>query len=111
MAGFDIDPETMRKAADELDAGKDEVQGLLDQFTGALEQFADAFGGDTIGSLVGIAHQACSDALTECFTTNIDDLADYALNLREMADAHEAGDQETAQIFEQLLGELDGQAG
>lgn len=96
----------MRQAADQLDAARDEVQGLLDQFTGALEQFADAFGGDEIGMLVGIAHQACTDALTGCFTTNIEDLADYAQCVREMADAHEAGDEAIAQTFSGLQGEF-----
>ncbi|WP_205326004.1 WXG100 family type VII secretion target [Glycomyces sp. YM15] len=106
MPSFDIDPETFRQAADQLDAAKDEVQALLDQFTGALEQFADAFGGDEIGMLVGMAHQACTEALSECFTTNIDELADYAQCVREMADRHQATDDETAQIFNELLGEL-----
>ena len=30
MPGFDIEPETMRRSADELDVAKDEVQALLD---------------------------------------------------------------------------------
>lgn len=108
MAGFSIDPETMRRSADELESGTAEVQGLLDQFTAALEQYADAFGGDTVGSLVGIAHQACADALNECFTTNIEELGQISTALREMADGHETGDAETAQTFKQLLGELGG---
>jgi uncharacterized protein YukE len=108
MTGFDIDPESMRQAADELDAAKEEVQGLLDQFTGALEQFADAFGGDEIGTLLGIAHQACTGALNECFTTNIEELADYAQSLREMADNHQVVDEEAAAGFKSLLSELGG---
>lgn len=108
MPDLELDFESMRSAADQLDAAKDEVQGLLDQFTGALEQFADAFGGDEIGMLVGIAHQACTDALSECFTSNIEELGSYAQDIREMADLHETGDQETAAEFEQLLSALDG---
>ncbi|MCH7231099.1 WXG100 family type VII secretion target [Glycomyces sp. L485] len=108
MPGFDIDPESMRQAADNLDASAEEVQGLLDQFTGALEQFADAFGGDEIGMLVGIAHQACTDGLTECFSTNIEELSDYAQSLREMADNHQTVDDETTAIFNSLLDELGG---
>jgi uncharacterized protein YukE len=106
MPSFDIDPDSMRQAADQLDVAKEEVQGLLDQFTGALEQFADAFGGDEIGMLVGMAHQACTDALTECFSTNIEDLTGYAQSVREMADNHQSADDETAKIFTELLGEL-----
>lgn len=108
MPDFDIEPESFHQAADQLDAAKDEVQALLDQFAGALEQFADAFGGDEIGMLVGIAHQACTDALTECFTTNIEELADYAQSLREMGDNHQAADDEIAKTFNQLLGDLGG---
>lgn len=106
MPSFDIDPETFRQAADQLDAAKDEVQGLLDQFTGALEQFADAFGGDEIGMLLGISHEACAGALSECFSSNVTELADYAQSLRDMAESHEAADDENAQIFKGLLGEL-----
>ncbi|GAB3220199.1 hypothetical protein GCM10027447_04320 [Glycomyces halotolerans] len=107
MAGFDIDPESMRGAADQMDAAKEEVRALYDQFMGALEQFADAFGGDEIGMLLGIAHQACADALSECLGTNIDELEDYAACLREMADNHQTSDDEAAKIFEQLLAELE----
>jgi uncharacterized protein YukE len=106
MAGMDIDLETMRKAADEIDTAKDEVQALLDQFTGALEQYADAFGGDTIGSLVGMAHQAVADALTECLTSNIAEIADHAQAAREMADNHQSADEASAEIFKELLGRL-----
>ncbi|WP_035738883.1 WXG100 family type VII secretion target [Glycomyces arizonensis] len=106
MADLDLDLETMRSAADEIDAAKDEVQALLDQFTGALAQYADAFGGDTIGSLVGSAHQMVADALTECLTTNIEEIAEYAQAVREMADDHQGADDETAQTFEALLGAL-----
>ncbi|GAB3992560.1 hypothetical protein GCM10029992_02000 [Glycomyces albus] len=106
MANLDIDPESMRQAADQLDAAKEEVQSLIDQFNTALEQFADAFGGDEIGMLVGMAHQACTEVLNECFTTNIEELSDYSQIVREMADDHQGTDEDAAQIFERLLGEL-----
>lgn len=107
MADVDIDPDSLRQAADEMDAVKEEVQALYDGFMSSLEQFADAFGGDEIGMLLGIAHQACSDALTECLGTNITELEDYAVCLREMADDHQASDDETAKIFEGLLADLE----
>jgi hypothetical protein len=46
------------------------------------------------------------EALMECIESNIEDLLDYAVNLREMADAHEAADSEAARIFRELLAEL-----
>lgn len=108
MASLDIDLDALRSGADDLDVAKEQVQALFDQFQSAAEALADAFGGDEIGMLVGMAHQACMEAAAECFSTNLEDLADYALSLREMADNHQAADEETASIFEQLLGELGG---
>jgi uncharacterized protein YukE len=108
MPGFDIEPETMRRSADELDAAIADVQGLLDQFTAAAEQYADAFGGDTIGSLGGVGHQLCMDALTECFTADIEDLTGLAQAVREMADDHEAAEGEIAETFKALHKNLGG---
>ncbi|WP_460498909.1 WXG100 family type VII secretion target [Glycomyces tarimensis] len=107
MAGFDVDPETIRKSADELDGAKDEVQALLDQFTASVEQYADAFGGDTIGTAGGIAHGACVGAVTECFTGIVEDLTGLSEALRAMADDHQATDDEIAQVFSALQGELE----
>ncbi|GAA2273251.1 hypothetical protein GCM10009853_028820 [Glycomyces scopariae] len=106
MGGFDVTPETIRQSADQLDAARDEVQALLDQFTAAVEQYADAFGGDMIGTAGGLGHQACMDAVTECFTTNIEDLTGLSQALREMADDHEVSDDEIAAVFAQFQGDL-----
>ena len=43
---------------------------------------------------------------TPYFTTNIEELVQYGQNIREMADSHQATDDEIAKGFEQLLGEL-----
>jgi len=106
MAGFDVDPETMRRCADELDAAKDEVQALLDEFTAAVGQYADAFGGDTIGTLGGIAHETCMGALSDCFTGVVEDLTGLSEAVRGMADDHDAVEEEVVQSFTRLQGDL-----
>ena len=106
--GLEIEPEAMLQAADTIDAANTEVQALLDQFTAALEQYADAFGGDTVGSLVGMAHQAVVDATTECFTSNIEDITEHSQAVREMAEMHRAADDEMAQAFDGIAGSLRG---
>ncbi|WP_035705108.1 WXG100 family type VII secretion target [Glycomyces tenuis] len=106
MSGFEVEPETMRQSADELDVAKDEVQAMLDQFIGMVEQYADAFGGDTIGSLVGVGHQLCVDKFTECLTANIEDLTGLAQAVREMGDDHETADGEIGESFKKLQGDL-----
>ncbi|MCD0445028.1 hypothetical protein LO763_15535 [Glycomyces sp. A-F 0318] len=110
MAGFNVDTETIRRSADELDAAKDEVQALLDQFTAKVEEYADAFGGDTIGSLGGVGHQSVMDALTESFTSNIEDLATLSQALRDMADDHDGDEEEISRSFTELQGRLGGGA-
>ncbi|PRY60429.1 uncharacterized protein YukE [Glycomyces artemisiae] len=102
MPGFNVDPESMRRSADELDAATTEVQSLLDEFTAAVEQFADAFGGDMIGSLAGVGHQICVDALTETLTLDVEELTGLAAAVREMADDHETVDGEIAASFTTL---------
>jgi len=106
MSGFDVDPETMRRSADELDAAKDEVQALLDQFAAKVDEYADAFGGDTIGSLGGIGHQVVMDGLTEAFTSNIEDLTTLSQALRDMADDHDAAEEEISSSFARLQSDL-----
>lgn len=108
MGSLQIDPESMHQSADQLDAAKEEVQAMIDQFNSALQQFADAFGGDEIGMLIGTAHDAITEVMNDCFETNIQELSDYSEILREMADNHQAADDETAQAFDQLLGEIGG---
>jgi len=102
----DLDLDSIRKGADELDAATELVQGLFDQFKSAVEGLGDSFGGDMIGSLLDVAHQVVMEAISECVSTNIEDLLDYANTLREMAENHENNDNEIASIFERLLAEL-----
>ncbi|NUQ89284.1 MULTISPECIES: WXG100 family type VII secretion target [Glycomyces] len=106
MGGFNVSPETIRQAADQLDAGIEEVQALYDQFTASVEQYADAFGGDIIGTAGGIGHQVLMDAADGCFTTNIEDLTTISQALRDMADDHEVSDDEIAAVFSKLQGDL-----
>jgi uncharacterized protein YukE len=101
-----IDTESIRQGATELDAATEVVQGLFDQFKSAVDGLADSFGGDMIGSLLDVAHQVCMEAITECVSTNIEDLRDYAETLREMADNHEENDRAVADLFRELLERL-----
>jgi len=101
-----LDLDSIRQGADELDAATEMVEGLFDQFKSSVEGLADSFGGDMIGSLLDLAHQAVMEAINECISTNIEDLLDYANTLREMADNHESTDDDVASIFDQLLAEL-----
>lgn len=106
MTSIDIDPESLKQSADQLDQAKENVRTLYEQFKADTEGLMDAFGGDGIGSLLGMAHDACLAATAECFDTNIAGLEDYAVCLRDMADDHLAADDDAALDFKDLLAEL-----
>ncbi|PRY60813.1 WXG100 family type VII secretion target [Glycomyces artemisiae] len=98
--------DSIREGAQQLDSATEAVQGLFDQFKSSVDGLADSFGGDMIGSLLDLAHQAVMEAITECITTNIEDLGDYAENLRQIADTHEENDAEIERLFRAILAEL-----
>ncbi|RRR99506.1 WXG100 family type VII secretion target [Glycomyces terrestris] len=103
---IDINPDSIREGAQQLDAATEMVQGLFDQFKSSVDGLADSFGGDMIGSLLDLAHQVCMEAITECISTNIEDLVDYANTLRQFAEDHESNDAEIERLFRELLDAL-----
>lgn len=106
MQSIDIDPESLRKGADQLDQAKASVQARYEQFRTEAESLFDAFGGDDIGSILGEAHTACLEAARECFETNIEGLADYAECLRGFADDYQAADDDAAAELDALFSGL-----
>lgn len=103
---LDIDVETLRRGAAELERAKETVREHVEAFQTAVESFADAFGGDTIGMLVGMAHSSVIEGALECLTTNVTELEDYVDTLNGMADKHEEGEERNRASFETILGAL-----
>ncbi|HEX5598538.1 MAG TPA: type VII secretion target [Micromonosporaceae bacterium] len=108
MDNLDVDIDSLRRGAEELERAKEGVRGTFEAFQAALESYAGAFGGDDIGMLLGTAHQACIEAAAECFSTNLVELEDYVDSLHAMADKYQAVEDEAASSFSQLLGSLGG---
>lgn len=103
-----IDVETIRQGARELQQAKDDVHQAFEGFATSLEGYANAFGGDEIGMLLGVAHQACLDAASECFTTNVAELENYADSLNRLADTYQQAEEEATASFKALLDALGG---
>jgi hypothetical protein len=104
MNPFDVDVDAIHRGADELERAKEGVRETFESFQAALEGYADAFGGDEIGMLLSVAHQACVGAAAECFNTNIEELAGYVDTLHDMADDYQSADDEIASTFSKMLG-------
>ncbi|MEW2375697.1 hypothetical protein AB0883_06270 [Micromonospora sp. NPDC047812] len=108
MESLDVDIDALGRGADELEQAKESVRQVFEGFQAAVGGYAAAFGGDDIGSLLGVAHQACVDALAECLGTNITELESYVDGLRGMADGYRAAEENAAASFRSILGSLGG---
>ncbi|MEU5937891.1 PE domain-containing protein [Micromonospora sp. NPDC047548] len=108
MEPLDVDIDAIRHGADELDRAKEDVRQAFEAFQAAVGGYAQAFGGDEIGMLVGVAHQACVDALTECVSTNVAELASYVDGLHGMAESYRAVEDDATSSFRSILGKLGG---
>ncbi|MEV4754457.1 hypothetical protein AB0J86_04960 [Micromonospora sp. NPDC049559] len=108
MDPLDVDVDSLRQGADELERAKESVRATFEAFQAMAANYADAFGGDEIGMLLGIAHQACLDAAKECFSTNITELESYAEGLQEMAESFQRTEEAVTASFAKILGSLGG---
>ncbi|PZF94778.1 WXG100 family type VII secretion target [Micromonospora deserti] len=108
MENLDVDIDALRRGADELDQAKESVREIFEGFQTTVGGYAAAFGGDGIGTLLGVAHQACVEALSECLGTNIAELESYVDGLRGMADSYRAVEEDAAASFRSMLGSLGG---
>ncbi|MCM0675856.1 hypothetical protein NCC78_14330 [Micromonospora phytophila] len=108
MENLDVDLDALRRGADELAQARESVRQTFEAFRAAAGGYASAFGGDEIGTLLGVAHQACVDAVTECFSTNLTELESYVDGLHQMADGYRAVEEDVATSFGSILGSLGG---
>jgi uncharacterized protein YukE len=108
MENLDVDIDALRRGATELEQARESVRQTFEGFQAAVAGYAAAFGGDDIGTLLGVAHQACVDALTECLSTNIEELTSYADGLHQMADGYRAVEEDVTASFRSMLGALGG---
>ncbi|MGC4744081.1 hypothetical protein ACLQ28_00220 [Micromonospora sp. DT201] len=106
MDPLDVDVDSVRRGAEELVQAKEQVGQAFEAFQAAVGSYAQAFGGDDIGMLLGVAHQACVDGLTECLSTNLIELENYAAGLHSMADGYRAVEEGVTDIFQSILGKL-----
>jgi len=101
VADIEIRPETLRRAADDLDRAAAQFRSQLEQMRGQLSGFADAWGNDDLGALIGETVTVCTDVLDGLFTDILDELDHDAADLVGIADNHEHTDSQAATRFKQ----------
>ncbi|HVK23797.1 MAG TPA: hypothetical protein VM677_20775 [Actinokineospora sp.] len=78
----------------------------VESFRGQVDALADAFGGDDLGSVLGMIYQVISEAAFESFTDNVDGLDEIGNNLQSMADDYTTVETANTGFFQQLTGDL-----
>jgi uncharacterized protein YukE len=97
VGGFEIDVAGLRRAASQLDAAVDDLDDLIDRFDDQLSSLGDCWGGDDVGSLIGMCYLPGYDTAMACFDNNLEAMADYPELLEQMATEYEQADEASAQ--------------
>ncbi|WP_433119998.1 WXG100 family type VII secretion target [Micromonospora sp. CA-246542] len=108
MAGFEVDPESLRGSAESLDQVVDRLADALSEFESTVQSLGEPWGSDDIGTLIGELYTGIHDLAMSCFEGNGEVLGQFAQGLHTMADTFEEVDQEIdagLRRIGQLLGE------
>jgi len=108
MEPLEVDIDALRQGAAELEQARESIRQIFERFQATVANFDNAFGDDEIGTLLSVGHEACMNALTECLSSNIEELGSYADGLRQMADSYQAVEEEVTASFRSILGALGG---
>lgn len=100
--GIQVDPELIRAAARQLAAVAEDFSEAVNRFTTELEGYGTPWGGDDLGVLIGVAHDAVFDAALDCFDDNADAVRVYAESLSAMADGYDKVEDSNTQSFTSL---------
>jgi hypothetical protein len=108
VTGFQVQPEDLRRAGQELDQIADRLDALLDQAGTQLDGYADPFGTDDIGSLIAEAYEVSAEAVFDLLVDVSDGLRDDAEDLSGMADAYQATDGDALVSMDRIGSQLGG---
>lgn len=108
MAGLQINPDGLDQAGQSIEATAERFFAAVDQFASRIEGVTEACGTDEIGGLIEQAHTEVFAWAKECFTAAAESMADAGYDIRDFAAQHLAADDEIAQIFNSLGGDLGG---
>jgi hypothetical protein len=103
LTGLEVDPESIRAAADR----REDAVGRMDADLSAMEgqaaaNYQQACGTDDIGMVTSSSYEAIYEMALDSYSANPDELIAYAEDLDAMADTYEAAEQSNADSFEAI---------
>ncbi len=106
MTGMNVNAEMIGGSAKEILGTGDSLASDVAAFRGQVDALAGAFGGDDLGSVLGMIYQIIAEAAFESFEDNADGLGEIGRNMQGMADDYSATETANNDMFTQLMGGL-----
>lgn len=101
MAGeIEIDPETIIDAGDNILASAQRIRSAVSAFNAELAAFGAPWGGDDLGSLIGMVYEMIRDLALESYDGNLVEIEDIGKLSRVMGMNY----QETERAIAEQLG-------
>ncbi|MEO6090448.1 MAG: DUF6317 family protein [Umezawaea sp.] len=101
-----INTQVIGGSAEQLLGMGDALAKEVESFRSQAEAVTGAFGGDTLGSALGMIYQIVSEAAFESFADNAEGLSEIGDNLQGMADDYSTVDTDNSDMFRDLQGDL-----
>jgi hypothetical protein len=96
MNGFELDPGSLRRGDQDLQAVIQQTAGDLDRFDAELASHGEPWGRDDLGSMIGEVYRGAYAMAMNCLNSNLDTMDGYAERLSINADAYEGTDEQVA---------------
>lgn len=103
MSGMNVNAEMIGGSAQEILGTGDSLAGDVAAFRGQVDALAGAFGGDDLGSVLGMIYQIIAEAAFESFEDNADGLGEIGRTLQGMADEYSTVETANNDMFKQLM--------
>lgn len=100
MPDLDVDPESLRTAADRLEAAVERMDADLAALEQDAANYQQACGSDLIGTAISSCYEAIYQMALDSYSANLDELISYAENLDTMADTYDTAEQSNEAAFD-----------
>jgi hypothetical protein len=108
VTGFHVDPELLAASGVGLQGVADRLVSELTAFQAELAGFGAPWGGDDIGSLIGVAHDEVSSFAFECYQVALEEIGAAGADVVAMGARYTAVEESITDGFGEIQSGLGG---
>ncbi|RLP94026.1 WXG100 family type VII secretion target [Micromonospora sp. CV4] len=106
MSGFEVEPTALRAGGDQVIGASERFIGQLESFEAQMAGYGEPWGGDDIGSLIGVVYTGVSAWVLDCIGVAAEEIGAAGSDLTAMAENYESVEREAANAMRGILGML-----